>query len=224
MRQKNNQTYSRGGKMLEDDILLRSPNPNNWGVFVLSPAVLVSGTDRCDNGNYGPGVMTTNASDYKNETLITSVREINRFEIVADLSPHCFISFIQIKYVSASVDSTIPLPWNQLPEHPSKYWMGNSLAEFLRLIWEWWQVSLEPFGSTDNPALVAKAFFENVEIPESVMAEISNLPDMYIARYLKGDPNARSLSTEYPQLSQSTLEWFKQLTLDNPYKTLDERL
>ena len=102
--------------------------------------------------------------------------------------------------------------------------MGKSLAEFLRLIWEWWQVSLPPFDNDDNPALVARAFFENFDIPDFVLSEISSLPGMFISKYLLGDENARQIDSDYPDISQETKQWAKDFILAHPYISVQDRI
>ena len=99
--------------------------------------------------------------------------------------------------------------------------MGRSLSEFLRMTWEWSQVALEPFNSMDNPAIVARAFYENCGMPDTVLTEISQLPDMYIFKYIKGDTTARMQDSDsYPDVSEEAKSWFRDFCSSHPYQPL----
>lgn len=206
--------------MISDDILLRPPSNENWGTFFFNPVALISGTDRCDNGQYGPAIMLGDGYGEYSKAPFSSLKEVDMYEVILFKIPHFCIAFSRLlQPMTSDSPNKIPKLWKDIDSnHPARYWKASSLSEFLRVMWEWHVVSLEPFSSTEKQATTANAFFENIDVPQFVLDEILNLPDMYIFKYLKNDTSARYHdSAFYPDISNEAKQWFKQLCLDNPY-------
>jgi hypothetical protein len=73
-------------------------------------------------------------------------------------------------------------------------------------------------------ALYSKKAFEVLNPSQSIVDEIDAMPDMHLAKFLKGQENYRDIPMPYPEASQQFKDWVVQLSQDFSEKPLDEVL
>lgn len=87
--------------------------------------------------------------------------------------------------------------------------LGKTLQELFRLMleWEWCYVEL---GTRDVYSVLAYEILEELDLPASIREWLWNeVPEQRVARFLKGDPNARERSNPatIPDMSLEFDEW-----------------
>jgi hypothetical protein len=93
------------------------------------------------------------------------------------------------------------------------------MTGILKLVIEWASLADSPFNDDSEIALVCKKFITSLNIPESVINEISDRQeDMAVYRYLKGESIARHGFTEQANVGPLFLNWIKST---HRYRTLN---
>lgn len=191
------------------------------GVFIMGraqerPASLL---DRCDANAWGPmGPMRE--GDQRNDTpfgteVILHLKQVRQYEIVFALPPQGFITYVEL-----GLDD-----YNRTPDTASEEWLVDdydppcvtrTLHEMFRLMWEWTQVTYEPFTNDEVAAVTAAGILDRLTTDHgfttAVMDDVlAAVPPMQVARYLTGDPDARRrppVDTIGPP-PQSFLDWLQ---------------
>jgi hypothetical protein len=73
-------------------------------------------------------------------------------------------------------------------------------------------------------ATYSKLAFETLNVPQSILDEIDSLPDMHLAKFLKGQDDYKLFPHPYPEVSQEFKDWVFQLSIDYPEKTFEQML
>jgi hypothetical protein len=73
-------------------------------------------------------------------------------------------------------------------------------------------------------ATYSKLALDTLQVPQEFLDEIDSLPDMHLARFLKGDQNHRDILENYPQMSEAMMDWFKEKMELYPHITTNQRL
>ena len=73
-------------------------------------------------------------------------------------------------------------------------------------------------------ATYSKTAIDTLNPPQNIMDEIDALPDMHLARFLKGDPNHRDVVENFPQMSDDMRNWFEEKLQEFKPRTTNERL
>jgi hypothetical protein len=81
-----------------------------------------------------------------------------------------------------------------------------------------------PFNSDHPMATYSKTAIDTLNPPQNIMDEIDALPDMHLARFLKGDPNHRDVVENFPQMSDDMRNWFEEKLQEFKPRTTNERL
>ncbi len=87
--------------------------------------------------------------------------------------------------------------------------LGRTLQELFRLMLEW-EWCYEELGTRDTYSVLAHEILEELELPESIREWLWNeVPEQRVAKFLKGDDNARERSdpTTIPDMSLEFDEW-----------------
>jgi hypothetical protein len=224
---------------LPENLMFRAPSIENQGKFSLMKSMFiidghnVPRSGRCDNLTYSvelptfgteyqdEGIYMGVHSPYLNMTL--STHHIPGFDIFLDASP--LFCFLFIRYATPALDNQ----WVHSPEiqegaYPGALWSALSLAEFFKNIREWSFLVDEPFNSDHPMAVYSKMVIDTLAIPQNVLDEIDSMPDMHLARFLKGDINHRDYVDGFPQMSENMIVWFKTKLEEFPRKTTSEYL
>ena len=217
--------------MLDTETLLRSSDPSLKGVFVLIKCGLViegvntSGElNRCDNITYA-GLPITDGTEYTshqhsfyNKTDVSDfkieVLAINKYAYAVCVYPDFMIVYIEMNtWHDSEADPT-----------PSTMWGAKSIFQLIKNMREWSFLTEEPFNSDHPMARYSKLFFDTLNPPQEILDEIDALPDMHLAKFLKGQENYKSVPHPYPEVSQDFKDWVLQLSIDYPEKPFEEML
>jgi hypothetical protein len=109
-------------------------------------------------------------------------------------------------------------------DYPGGLWTGLSLAELFKNIREWSFMVEEPFNLNHPMATYSKLVIDTLLPPQEILDEIDAMPDMHLARFLKGDENHRDHIDGFPQMSEEMIAWFKTKLEQFPNKTTSEYL
>lgn len=228
-------------KQIPDQLVFREPNNLAEGVFMLTKSYfLAEGVNfpfsgRCDDLTY-TGVMPTYGTPYVKESVVVGNKD--RSFAVADPSAESVSTWIHILEVPgkflityASRMKKDPITGQPVPDlsaelglNPGSLWLGKSLIELLKIAREWASMADEPFNLEHPMAVYSKMLFDVLEAPQSILDEIDSLPDMHLARFLKGDDAHRERLSYFPQMSDEMIDWFKQKMLEYPPTTTRDKL
>jgi hypothetical protein len=133
---------------------------------------------RCDTTAYGP--LKYLAPDEERRTLLSQLAQIKVYEPVL-----CVNGIAHLVYLHREDDSDArEFVVNQDPVP----FVGVTLSEALKLIYEWATVSEPPFSNAEDIARDAKDFLAALHFDPLL---IDYQADMQVARYLLGNPDAR---------------------------------
>lgn len=218
---------------LPDRLLFRPPSMNNKGYFILLKSIFVVEGDnvpfsgRCDNLTYN-GTFVTQRTNFHDETfgyagVDIPVQNFNTWLRVIDCAPDFCISFVSIK--ESHIHGSIYLADYELDKgRPAVLWYGKTLIELLKIIREWSFMVDEPFFIDHPMAHYSKLAMNRLNPPQWVLDEIDSLPDMHLARFLKGDPDHRSFVEDFPQMSDETKNWMIDKLEEFKPKSTNDRL
>jgi hypothetical protein len=162
------------------------------GTFSFTKSVPVDGGDwRCDRGMYGAKAFTQENID----RVFSEPNEIVIYEPFMCLNGVAHLIYVKAKNKTQIADdkvnnSVVPAT-------------GRTLQETLRLIYEWSVLAEEPFNSTDEAAVAAKAFLDGLGFTVEERTTLASLPAMQIANYLSGSETARVRPTNIPLLDSA---------------------
>ena len=220
------------------DVLFKPFSNENVGLFNIMRATYIddgnthhfhdlSGKElevrRCDTLNWSPiGFMFDQVNHPFFGDGWINLREIRTYCQVMDVAPEFFIVYVEL-FDNELKKTSLEL---ETPEPPvdQQTWSYKTAACLLRGMYEWASVTEAPWANNSLIAQHCKRFFEVIQFPEDLIEEIRNLPDMHVYRYIKGDTDARSRPTSYPELSDQMKEWFWTKVLEYPPKLPHERI
>ena len=163
-----------------DKPLMPPADDNNLWAFAFTDSVSVDGGDwRCDRGMYGPKMFVKENVD----RVFSEITEIVVYEPFL-----CLNGVGHLVYTEGKDKRDLALEKFNNSFSPST---GLTIQEILRLIYEWSILAEEPFNSTDDAALAAKAFLDGLGFTVEERATLASLPAMQIANYLSGSETAR---------------------------------
>jgi hypothetical protein len=224
---------------LPEHIIFREPNPENEGVFILHRSLfIIDGINtpksgRCDNLMYNVELPTIN-TPYHNEGIYVgekayyddfffSIHNVSRGVQIIDDAPDFAITYV--KFCEYNTDGFRPNGWHiQNGSYPAAMWFGGSLIELFKNMREWSFMLDEPFNSDHPMAVYSKMVFDTFETPQWVFDEIDSLPDMHLAKFLKGQEDYRDLVIDFPQMSTQMQDWFREKMELFPRITTRQRL
>lgn len=151
---------------------------------------------RCDTTSYGPKKYLGAGEDPR--TLLSGLAQIKTYENIIAIN-----GIANIVYFHRNNDESIRDLAINAEEIPC---FTVTLSEMFRLISEWAILVDEPFNSTQDIALDAKAFLNAIRFDSSLVADQA---DMQVAEYLKGNTNARQRPTGVVDNSPELLNFIK---------------
>lgn len=162
------------------------------GTFSFTKSVPVDGGDwRCDRGMYGAQQFTED----NHGRVLDEVNQIVIYEPFLGVNGSAHLLYLEAKNKTQVADTKIN---NSIAPVT-----GRTLQETLRLIYEWSVLAEEPFNSTDEAAVAAKAFLDGLGFTAEERAVLASLPPMQIANYLAGSETARVRPTTIPALDEA---------------------
>jgi hypothetical protein len=171
------------------------PVDSSSGTFNFTQSRIIDGADwRCDNGYYGAGPFAGELT----KPVISSLDEIIAYESFMSVAGVGHIIYMESSgkqelAVEKLNNSVIPIT-------------GRTLQEVLRLIYEWSVLANEPFNSTDDAAVVAKKYVEEMKFTDEEIEVLKNLPPMQISNFISGSTEARVRPSNIPPLSSDVAE------------------
>lgn len=220
--------------IIDEERLLLEAGPLEPGAFYLARCTFIeegkniNKGGRCENLSYG-SVSPVMGTPYENETWETAYKsEFDGFELkltslekwghIISLVPHFFIDYIQIKQVGK--DGSSGPPDLQNSSTPMSMWLGRSIYQLFKVMREWSFMVDQPFNSDHPMAIYSKMVFDLLTVPESILEEIDNMPDMHLAKFLKGQddfkliPEHSTISEDFKQWILDTCEIYPDLTFE----------
>jgi hypothetical protein len=218
--------------MVNIETITRNSDPQQVGVFVLAKCVfLIEGENtgstengRCDNLAFN-GVPPTEGTEYASHShsihspsvvseSVIDIAEIVTFEYIVSVVPHFYIRYIELsKWFDSEKDLT-----------PSTMWGAKSMFQLFKNMREWSFMVEEPFNSDHPMATYSKLALDTLDPPQSILDEIDLLPDMHLAKFLKGQEDYKLIPHPYPEVSEEFKNWVIQLTIDYPEKSFEDLL
>jgi hypothetical protein len=224
--------------MLEHEILLRDMNPDDIGVFFLMKSKFIvegknySRIGRCDNVDFAP-VHVVLDTEYENEAnffapktktenYVPSVKHLKKWEKIVSSVPDFYIIYAEFTTTVNGVE--VRAVDMRTEQTPSMMWFGRTIFSLLKNLREWSFMVDEPFNSQHPMALYSKKALEVLNPPQEILDEIDAMPDMHLAKFLKGQDNYRDIPMPYPDASQHFKEWVVQMSIDFSDMPLEENL
>jgi hypothetical protein len=225
--------------MLEHDILLREMRPSDIGAFILFKSKFIAEgknharLGRCDNADYGPvSPVLDTPYEWQGHTMkprkpndgefVPSVRQVTKFEKVVTAVPDFYIVYFEFKMtVNGQEIRSIDMRHDPVP---ASMWYGRTIFSLFKNIREWSFMAEEPFNMDHPMATLSKRALEVLNPSQSIIDEIDAMPDMHLAKFLKGQENYRDIPMPYPEASQQFKDWVVQLSVDFADVPLEERL
>jgi hypothetical protein len=217
---------------MNNEKLLRQSNPNDKGAFFIEKCVFINenkninpfDSQRCDHLSY-TGVLVSEGTAYQHHSVtpvakssvsdgIMLVSRVTRYEHVFDVSPHFYITYLEY-------DSWTDL---QPDPTPSSMWVGKSIFQLFKTLYEWSFLCKEPFNSDHPMATYSKLALDTFAPPQSILDELDSLPDMHLAKFFKGEENYKMIPHPYPEVSEEFKSWIVELANKYKQKSFEETL
>ena len=129
---------------------------------------------RCDNTMYGPDHFGQRTG------LLTSINKLKAYEPILSLHGVGYLIYLHF-HDDAEIRETV-INNSEIP-------IGSlTLSEMFKIIYEWSEVSQEPFNNTEAIAVKAKQFLDCFGFTPDL---VDNQVDMQVANYLRGSTDAR---------------------------------
>ena len=224
---------------LPEKVIFKSPNISNQGKFLLMRSMfIVDGynvprSGRCDNMTYGVE-STVFGTEFQDEELHVgvynpyldmtfSIHNVKKQATYIDASP--LFCLVYIEFGKPQPNGMMPHASEiQEGNYPAAMRSGLSLSEFFKITREWSFMVEAPFNSEHPHAAYSKMVFDTLLPPQEILDEIDSMPDMHLARFLKGDENYKDYVEDFPQMSENMIAWFKTKLEEFPLKTTSQRL
>lgn len=149
---------------------------------------------RCDTTSYGPQKYL--APGEERRTLLSELAQIVTYEPVLSVNGIAHLVYLQRKDDEEARDYVVngdPVPF-----------CGVTLSESMKLIHEWATVAEPPFSNSEDIAQDARDFLAAIGFYPGLVA---NQAEMQVARYLRGESDARRRPTS-PQDNTDELRLF----------------
>ena len=218
--------------MLNSETLLKHSDPTKTGVFLLQKAVfLVEGkttgegkTERCDNNNF-TSILVSEGTEYASHAhsvfakslvsdMILEIPKVVKYEQAICCTPHFYITYIEMsEWHDSQADPT-----------PSTMWGAKSIFQLFKNMREWSFLVEEPFNSDHPMATYSKLVFDFLTPPQNIVEEIDAMPDMHLAKFLKGRDDYKMIPNPYPEASSEFKEWISQLSINYVKKSFSQIL
>jgi hypothetical protein len=222
--------------MLENEILLRDVHLADRGSFLLMKSKFIAEgknyarAGRCDNGDYGAvQVVLETPHEWQAHILapktaidenILTIKKIKRYEKVIAVVPHFYIAYVD---VSTKINGEDVRSINVKHDAAaSSMWYGRSIFSLFKNMREWSFMVEEPFNSDHPMALYSKMAMDFLNPSQEILDEIDAMPDMHLAKFLKGRDDYRDIPLPFPSASQAFKDWVLYLSEEYKDKPFEE--
>jgi hypothetical protein len=148
---------------------------------------------RCDNTLYGPHLFVQG-----DERLVPTINKIIAYESILSLHGVGYLIYLHLH-----LDEEVREKYKNNAESPCA---GLTLSEMFKVLYEWSEVTKEPFNNTEEISLKASEFLNTFGFtPDLVDTQV----DMQVANYLKGNENARLRPTDVQPNKPELIEFIK---------------
>jgi hypothetical protein len=220
------------------DRLLLEAGPLEPGAFFIQKCIFIeegkniNNGERCENLSYG-GVGVAVGTPYEKDSWETGLKSdydedfvvltttIEKWGHIISVVPNFFIDYLQMKQVGA--DGSPGTPDLQKNLTPFAMWIGRSIYQLFKTMREWSFMIEEPFNSDHPMAIYSKMAIDFLEVPQAIIDEIDAMPDMHLAKFLKGQEDYK-LIPEHPAMSQAFKQWIVDITEKYPTLTFEEKI
>ena len=162
------------------------------GTFSFAKSIHVGGGDwRCDRGMYGAQQFTED----NHGRVLDEVNQIIIYEPFMGVNGSAHLLYLEATNKTQIADTKI--------NNSVAPVTGRTLQETFRLIYEWSALAEDPFNSTDDAAVAAKAFLDGLGFRAEERTALASLPPMQIANYLAGSETARVRPATVPALDDA---------------------
>jgi hypothetical protein len=224
--------------VIDEHRLLLEAGPLEPGAFFIQKCIFieegknVNHGERCENLSYG-GVGVVLGTPYEGETWELRVKsqnsdyeltvsELEKWGHIISVVPNFFIDFIQIKKIGVNGGVLGP-PDLQLDPTPMTMWFARSIYQLFKTMREWSFMLDDPFNSDHPMAIYSKMAIDLLEIPQEIIDEIDAMPDMHLAKFLKGQENYKAIPA-HPVISQEFKQWILDMVEKYPTMTFEQQL
>lgn len=226
------------------DRLLLEAGPLEPGAFFIQKCIFIeegknaNKGGRCENLSYG-GIGVAVGTPYEKDSWETGLKSdydedfvvltttLEKWGHVISHVPNFFIDYLQMK--QTGVDGSPGTPDLQKNPTPMAMWLARSIYQCFKIMREWSFMVEAPFNSDHPMAIYSKMAYDMLEVPQIVLDEIDAMPDMHLAKFLKGRddykiiPNHPTISQEFKQWIIDTCEKYPELTFEQQIdKALDQ--
>lgn len=185
----------------------------------MAPCHLHIGTEWSDNEIiFGTGNSSWGSED-------PGVKNFHNFSHFIEVPGKFCLSFASV--MAKDANGELKIDNKNSPENannPAAIWYAKSLIELFKIMREWAILVDSPFNSQHPMATYSKMVFDTLKPTKAILTEIDSLPDMHLARFLKGDENHRQRIEDFPQMSESMMTWFKKKMEQYPKTSTREKL
>jgi len=223
--------------MLDTERLLEETPALGSGWFSLAkealimPGVNVPRTNRCDNLAI-TGIAITQNTEYQGQAFVVGkssdysstilhAKAIRKIEYPIHFSPNFLIAYLEVDPNSEGM--SVGIIDLQIEPTPSVMWAGRSIYQLFKNIREWSFMVDEPFSSDHPMATYSKLVLESLNPPQQIIDEIDSMPDMHLAKFLKGQSDYKIIPN-HPSISQSFKDWIILKSQQYPFKPFEEQL
>jgi len=223
--------------IIDQERLLLEAGPYEPGAFFPQKCIfIVEGENanaggRCENLTYG-GIGVAVGTPYEKDSWETGIKsEYEDFQVttttiqkwghIISVVPHFFIDYLEMKQFGK--DGSPGAPDLQKSSTPMSMWLGRSIYQCFKIMREWSFMVEEPFNSDHPMAIYSKMVYDMLEPPQLIINEIDAMPDMQLAKFLKGNPDYK-LIPAHPQMSEEFKSWILQLVEEYKEPSFEERI
>jgi len=222
--------------VLTKERFLLEASSNEDGFFYLSKIhLLIEGENfpkvgRCDNLSItskslaadtayeGQSVVLGKSSDYSEYSV--QISDVKEFYNIMAYYPHFMITYLNATRTFKGQHVFFDI---QDSSTPASMWIARSIYQLFKNMREWSFMLEEPFNSDHPMAEYSKIVFDSLEIPENILEEIDSMPDMHLAKFLKGEENYKIIP-DHPAISQDFKDWVWEMVNKYPYKSFEEQI
>ena len=204
---------------------------NLFKVFYLISGVNAPEAERCDNLTIA-GALVAIGTEYEGEQLMIGKKSIYsdsilKAEHIVQVERLVFYpDNFMINYVEINHDYLSPLLGYvdlEKEQAPSSMWMAKSIYQLFKIIREWSFMVESPFNSDHPMATYSKAAIDLLNPPQAVLDEIDGMPDMHLAKFLKGQDDYKLIPI-HPKISDTFKNWIIEITEQYPYPDFQNQL
>jgi hypothetical protein len=222
--------------MLAKERLLLEAGPLEDGFFILSKIQLVIEGEnvpragRCDNLSISAKSLSADTeyekhsirigttSDYSKYTIKPS--DIKDFDYSFCYYPHFLFLYMDCTHSIGDDKFFFDL---QKSTTPASMWGARSIYQLFKNMREWSFMAEEPFNLNHPMAEYSKIVFQSLEVPQSIIDEIDTMPEMHLAKFLKGQNDYRKIP-DHPVISDTFKNWVWETANKYPYKQFEEQI